>query len=396
MKKNSAKDIFQTYQAQTFKYPSLLNIDHCKGVYVFDTENKKYLDFVAGVSACSVGHSNKRIIEAVKKQIDKYYHVMVYGEYIQKPQLSLAKLLADNLPKTLSTTYFTNSGTEAIEGAMKLAKRISKKSEIISCLDSYHGSTQGSLSIMGKEFYKASFRPLLPECNKIIFNDINSLDNITNKTAAVVIETVQGASGFKIATDKFLNALKEKCKSCNTLIILDAIQTCYGRTGSLFGFEQTTIIPDILCIAKGMGGGMPIGAFISSWGNMEKLSHNPKLGHITTFGGHPVNCAASSATLNYILDNHLVQKIDAKEALFRKLLVHKKIRSVSGKGLMLSLDLFSENDTNNLVANCMKDGLLLFYFLFNSESVRITPPLTINEEEIELGCNIILRNLDTL
>ena len=390
------KDIVKKYQAQTFPYPSFLDIDYSKGSYIYDKKNKKYLDFVAGVSACSVGHSNIEVIKAVKDQIDKYYHVMVYGEYIQEPQYKLAELLANHLPNKLSTSYFTNSGAEAIEGAIKLAKRITSKSEIISCWGSYHGSTHGALSVMGNEHYKANYRPLLPECNKIIFNDLKSLNNITKKTAAVIIETVQGASGFKIASENFLNTLKNKCKECGALIIFDEIQTGYGRLGKLFGFEQTNIVPDILCIAKGMGGGMPIGAFISSWENMNNLTHNPKLGHITTFGGHPVNCAASFATLNFIINNNLMSKINNKEVLFRKLLSHRKIKNINGKGLMLSIDLDSKDERDKLVANCMDDGLLLFYFLFNETSVRLTPPLTISNEEIIEGCEIIINNLENL
>tara|TARA_B110000914_G_scaffold226111_1_gene249255 strand:- start:8375 stop:9391 length:1017 start_codon:yes stop_codon:yes gene_type:complete len=336
------------------------------------------------------------VINAVKDQIDKYSHVMVYGEYIQKPQYTLAKLLAENLPEKLSTTYFTNSGTEAIEGAIKLAKRINGRSEIISCKNSYHGSTHGSLSLMGNEQYKAQYRPLLPDCNQIIYNDIKSLERISEKTSAVIIESIQGASGFIIASQDFLKKLNSICKKNKVLIIFDEIQTCFGRTGTLFGFQQTDIIPDIMCIAKGMGGGMPIGAFISSWDNMNKLTFNPKLGHITTFGGHPINCAASKATLQYILSNKLINQINDKEKLFKSLLKHKKIKSISGRGLMLSIDLKNGNETNTIVENCRNDGLLLFYFLFNTESIRITPPLTISEKEIKIGCEIILRNLDKL
>ena len=393
---DSVVDIYKKYQAQTFPYPSLLEIEKAKGSYIFDNKNKKYLDFVAGVSATSVGHSNQKILNAVKKQIDKYTHVMVYGEYIQEPQINLAKLLSDNLPNKLSTTYFTNSGTEAIEGAMKLAKRVNGRSEIIYCKDSYHGSTQGSLSVMGNEEYKSKYRPLLPNCKQIIFNDIKSLDIISLKTSAVIIETIQGGSGFKIAEKKFLNELNKRCKSNNVLIIMDGIQTCYGRTGKLFGFEHTDVIPDILCIAKGMGGGFPIGAFISSWENMNKLTFNPKLGHITTFGGHPVNCAASLATLKYILKEKIIDSIESKEKLFRTHLKHKKIKSISGKGLMLSIDLYDNKHTNKIVEDCMKDGLLLFYFLFNDCSIRVTPPLTISNKEIVKGCKIIINNLNKI
>lgn len=391
-----AADIYKKYQAQTFPYPSLLEIKHAKGSYIYDINDKKYLDFIAGVSATSLGHSNSHIINAVKNQIDRFTHVMVYGEYIQKPQYKLAKLLSDNLPDNLTTTYFTNSGTEAIEGAMKLSKRINGRSEIIYFKDSYHGSTQGSLSVMGNEEYKSKYRPLLPNCKQIIFNDIKSLDSITNKTSAVIIETIQGASGFKIAEKSFLKELNKRCKKNNVLIIIDGIQTCFGRTGKLFGFESTEIIPDILCIAKGMGGGFPIGAFISSWENMNKLTFNPKLGHITTFGGHPVNCAASLATLKYILKEKIIDQIDSKEKLFRKHLKHKKIKSISGKGLMLSIDLYNNYYTNKIVEDCMNDGLLLFFFLFNDSSIRITPPLTISEEEIIKGCEIIINNLNKI
>jgi acetylornithine/succinyldiaminopimelate/putrescine aminotransferase len=392
--KGVSKDIYKKYQAQTFPYPSLLEIYEAKGSYITDVNGKKYLDFVAGVSACSIGHSNNKVVDAVKKQIDKYAHVMVYGEYMQKPQYSLAKLLAENLPEKLSTTYFTNSGAEAIEGAIKLSKRINSRSEIISCKDSYHGSTHGALSVMGNEHYKAQYRPLLPECNQIIYNNIKSLEKISKKTSAVIIESIQGASGFIVASNEFLVELNKVCKKYEVLIIFDEIQTCFGRTGTLFGFEQTKIIPDIICIAKGMGGGMPIGAFISSWENMNKLTFNPKLGHITTFGGHPINCAASKATLQYILEKKLIDHIKSKENLFRKLLVHTNIRSISGVGLMLSLNLENKQQVNTVVENCMKDGLLLFYFLFNDKSIRITPPLTISKEEIKIGCEIILRNLD--
>ena len=394
--KRISTDIFKKYQAQTFPYPSLLEVEIAKGSYITDVDGKKYLDFIAGVSACSIGHSNMNVINAVKDQIDKYSHVMVYGEYIQKPQYTLAKLLAENLPEKLSTTYFTNSGTEAIEGAIKLAKRINGRSEIISCKNSYHGSTHGSLSLMGNEQYKAQYRPLLPDCNQIIYNDIKSLERISEKTSAVIIESIQGASGFIIASQDFLKKLNSICKKNKVLIIFDEIQTCFGRTGTLFGFQQTDIIPDIMCIAKGMGGGMPIGAFISSWDNMNKLTFNPKLGHITTFGGHPINCAASKATLQYILSNKLINQINDKEKLFKRLLKHKKIKSISGRGLMLSIDLKNGNETNTIVENCRNDGLLLFYFLFNTESIRITPPLTISEKEIKIGCEIILRNLDKL
>ncbi len=383
------KDIFKKHQAQTFPFPSCIEIESANGSYITDVNGNQYLDFVAGVSACTLGHSNSIIINAVKEQLDKYTHVMVYGEYIQSPQYKLAQLLADNLPENLSATYFVNSGAEAIEGAMKLAKRATGRSEIISCKDSYHGSTQGALSIMGNEEHKAKYRPLLPNCNQIIYNDDESLVNITKQTAAVVIEPIQGGTGFVTPKNNFLQKVREKCNKTQTLLIFDEIQTCFGRLGTLFGFEKYNVIPDILCIAKGMGGGMPIGAFISSWELMNLLTFEPKLGHITTFGGHPVNCAASLATLNHLFTYDLMQEVDKKEQLFRMHLKHPKIKEIRGNGLMLALEFESEELSQKLVKESLERGLILFYFLFTKTAIRITPPLTISEKEIIEGCNII-------
>jgi len=386
---SNAKDIFKLNQAQTFPSPSCLEIESAKGSYITDVNGKQYLDFVAGISACTLGHSNPIIINAVKDQLDKYTHVMVYGEYVQSPQYKLAKLLADNLPKNLSTTYFTNSGAEAIEGAMKLAKRATGRSEIISCTDSYHGSTQGALSIMGNEEHKAKYRPLLPNCNQIIYNDENSLSRITEQTAAVVIEPIQGGTGFVTPTNNFLQQVSERCNETGTLLIFDEIQSCYGRLGTLFGFEKYNVIPDILCIAKGMGGGMPIGAFISSWKLMNLLTFEPKLGHITTFGGHPVNCTASLACLEHLLATDIMQVVEKKEQLFRTHLKHSKIKEIRGSGLMLSIEFEDELLAKKVVEQCLENGLILFYFLFTKTAIRITPPLTISKIEIIEGCNII-------
>ena len=391
---SNAKDIFKKHQAQTSPFPSCLEIASAKGSYIYDVNGKEYLDFIAGVSACTLGHSNPIITDVVKEQLDKYSHVMVYGEYVQSPQYKLAQLLANNLPKNLSTTYFTNSGTEAIEGAMKLAKRATGRPEIISCKDSYHGSTQGALSIMGSEDHKAKYRPLLPACNQIIYNDIESLVNITKQTAAVVIEPVQGGAGFVISSNNFLQKVKEKCNETGTLLIFDEIQTCFGRLGTLFGFEKYDVIPDILCIAKGMGGGMPIGAFISSWELMNLLTFEPKLGHITTFGGHPVNCAASLATLEHLLASDIMQVVEKKEQLFRSHLQHPKIKEIRGKGLMLAVEFEDMELANKVVEKSLENGLILFYFLFTKTAVRITPPLTITKEEIIKGCNVIKGILD--
>jgi len=387
-------EIFKKHQAQTFLYPSCLEIDSAKGSYITDVNGKNYLDFVAGVSACTLGHSNPIIIKAIKNQLNKYSHVMVYGEYIQSPQYKLAKLLADNLPENLSTIYFVNSGTEAIEGAMKLAKRATGRSKIISCKNSYHGSTQGALSIMGNEEYKANYRPLIPNCNQIIFNNEESLKNITKKTAAVVIEPIQGGAGFVTPTNNFLQRVREKCNETGSFLVFDEIQTCFGRLGTLFAFEHYNVIPDILCIAKGMGGGMPIGAFISSWEFMDLLSFAPKLGHITTFGGHPVNCAASLVTLQYLLSSDIMKEIKQKEKLFRKHLSHTKIKEIRGKGLILALEFNNEKLAKKVVERSLENGLVLFYFLFTKTAIRITPPLTINEKEIIEGCEIINNILD--
>ncbi|HIE73528.1 MAG TPA: aspartate aminotransferase family protein [Flavobacteriales bacterium] len=386
---SNAKDIFKKHQAQTFPFPSCLEIASAKGSYIYDVNGKSYLDFVAGVSACTLGHSNPIITNAVKEQLDKYTHVMVYGEYIQSPQYKLAKLLADNLPENLSTTYFVNSGAEAIEGAMKLAKRATGRSEIISCKDSYHGSTQGALSIMGNEEHKAKYRPLLPNCNTIDYNDENSLKNITKQTAAVVIEIVQGGTGFQTPKNNFLQKVREKCNETGTLLIFDEIQTCYGRLGTLFGFEKYNVTPDVLCIAKGMGAGMPIGAFISSWKLMNLLTFEPKLGHITTFGGHPINCTASLATLQHLLATNLIQDVDKKETLFRKHLAHPKVKEIRGKGLMLAIEFEDKLLAKKVVEQSLENGLILFYFLFNKTAIRITPPLTISDKEIKKGCKII-------
>jgi acetylornithine/succinyldiaminopimelate/putrescine aminotransferase len=317
----------------------------------------------------------------------------VYGEYVQSPQYRLAKLLSEQLPESLCTSYFVNSGTESIEGAMKLSKRATGRSEIISCKFSYYGSTHGALSIMGNEAYKSNYRPLLSDCNQIIFNDINSLKNISNKTAAVFVEPIQGASGFIPADYEFLLQLRKKCDSTGSLLVFDEIQTGFGRLGTLFAFQHFNIVPDILCLAKGMGGGMPIGAFISSFKLMNLFTHNPELGHITTFGGHPVNCAASLSVLQYLLKTNLLNEIEEKEMLFRENLVHPKIKEIRGIGLMLSIELDSEVLVKKVVDESMKNNLLLFYFLFTKTSFRITPPLTISNEEIIKGCKIIKRIL---
>ena len=388
-------EVFKKHQAQTFPFPSAIEITSAKGNYLIDSDGFKYLDFVAGVSVNTLGHCNKYINESVKKQIDNYSHVMVYGEFIQQPQTKLAKLLSENLPKSLSCSYFVNSGTEAIEGALKLAKRYTGKSKIISFEKSYHGSTAGSLSIMGYENQKSNYRPLIPNCVSINFNSIEMLDEIDSQTAAVVVEPYQAASGFVEADKSFLKKIREKCIEHGSLLIYDEIQSCYGRTGKLFALEHYNIIPDILCIAKGMGSGYPIGAFISSYEIMHKLTHNPTLGHITTFGGNPISCIASFETLKFILKNDLSAKSLEKENIFRTILQHELIKEIRGKGLMLAVEFNNSELASYVVTESLKKGLILFYFLLTKTAIRISPPLTISKSEIEKGCNIIIELLNS-
>ena len=390
------KENFFKYQAQTTNNPISLEILRASGSYIYDTNNNKYLDFVAGVSASNLGHNNKKIKKAVLKQIDLYWHVMVYGEFIQKPTVKLCKLLSRNLPKLLSNTYLTNSGTEAIEAAMKLAKRVTGKSELIAAKNGYHGNTQGAMSIMGFEERKRAYRPLIPDIKFIEFNNIEDISIITNKTAGVIVETIQGGAGFILPEKNYLKKLKQKCDEVGALLILDEIQPGIGRTGKLFAFEHFDIIPDILVYGKGLGGGFPIGALTTRKKYMALFKQNPILGHITTFGGHPVIAAAAHANLKETLSSNVMSKIEEKENLIRRILKHKLIIEIRGKGLMLALILKKPDLTKKLVEGCLDNGLILFYLLFEPKAVRITPPLTISENEIKKGCKIILRELEKI
>jgi acetylornithine/N-succinyldiaminopimelate aminotransferase len=387
---------FFKYQAQTTPHPLAMEVSHAKGSYIYDTTNKAYLDFVAGVSATPLGHNHPKVINAIKEQLDKYLHVMVYGEYIQKPAVELAKLLARNLPYPLENTYLVNSGTEAIEGALKLAKRSTGRSEIIAAHKAYHGNTMGSMSVMGFEERKRAFRPLLPGVRFITFNNDEDLNLITTKTAGVILETIQGGAGFIQPENGYLEKVRERCNEVGALLILDEIQPGIGRTGKLFGFQNYNCIPDILVTGKGLGGGMPIGAFTASSKLMSLLQENPKLGHITTFGGHPVIAASALATLKEITESDLMAQALEKEQLFRKLLVHPLIKEVRGIGLMLALILPSENITNELILRGQDEGLILFWLLFEPKAVRITPPLTISNDEIIKGCTIIIDVLNKI
>lgn len=388
------KEDFFKYQAQTTHYPLEVEISHAKGSYIYSTDGQKHLDFVAGVSACTLGHQHPRVVNAIKNQVDQYLHVMVYGEYIQKPAVEFCKLLAKHLPPTLNKTYLVNSGTEAIEGALKLAKRVTGRTHIISCVNAYHGNTQGSMSILGNEDRKRAFRPLLPDVSFITFNDENHLKQITTKTAAIVLETIQGSAGFITPENNYLQKVRAKCNETGTLLILDEIQPGFGRTGKLFGFQNYDVVPDILVMGKGMGGGMPVGAFTANEKHMDLLAYDPKCGHITTFGGHPVIAAASLATLQELLETNLMEQTLVKEKLFRSLLKHPLITAIHGKGLMLAPMTPSEEITNKVILKCKKKGLILFWLMFEPKAIRITPPLTISEEEIKEGCAMIIEALN--
>ncbi|WP_378183936.1 aspartate aminotransferase family protein [Aquimarina sp. SS2-1] len=389
------KDFF-TYQAQTTPHPLAMEISHAEGSYIYATDHKRYLDFVAGVSACSLGHKHPRVVKAIKDQLDKYLHVMVYGEYIQKPAVELTKLLASLLPHPLEKTYLTNSGTEAIEGSLKLARRVTGRSQIIAAKLAYHGNTMGSMSVMGYEERKQAFRPLIPDVSFIEFNKSEDLQYITEKTAGVILETIQGGAGFIKPKDNYLKKVRERCDAVGAVLILDEIQPGFGRTGKLFGFQNYEIIPDIVVMGKGMGGGLPVGAFTASSVMMDQLQDNPKLGHITTFGGNPVIAAASLATLQEISEGDLMAEALEKEKLFRSLLVHPLIQEIRGIGLMLALITPSAEITNEIVLKCQDKGLILFWLLFEPKAVRITPPLTISKQEIKEGCQIIIDLLDEM
>tara|TARA_A100001015_G_scaffold33796_1_gene37447 strand:- start:4980 stop:6161 length:1182 start_codon:yes stop_codon:yes gene_type:complete len=391
----SLKD-FLTYQAKTTPNPLGLEVSKAKGSYIFDSKGKKYLDFVAGISACSLGHRHPEIIKAIKKQLNKFLHVMVYGEYVQEPTVKLCKKLASLLPKNLEVTFLTNSGTEAIEGAMKLAKRYTKKSNFIAAKKSYHGSTQGALSLLGVENQKKGYGPLLPKVNFIDFNSNKDLIKIDNNTAAVILETVQGGAGFIIPKTGYLNNVKKRCREVGALLILDEIQPGIGRTGNMFAFQKYDVEPDILVIGKGLGGGLPIGAFCSSREMMKKFEYKPSLGHISTFGGNPVIASAGLSVLETLENEKILEKIKKKEKLIRSLLKHKKIKSINGTGLMLAIILERKSDVEKLVKESMGKGLILFYLLWNNLAVRITPPLNISDRDLIKGCKIILKILDEM
>jgi acetylornithine/succinyldiaminopimelate/putrescine aminotransferase len=389
------KNDFLKYQGQTSSFPLAIEIAKAKGSYIYDTKGKKILDFVAGVSANSLGHSPKKVTDAIKKQLDAYMHVMVYGEFIQKPQLELCKKISSTLPYPLSSVYLVNSGTEATEGALKLAKRYTGRGEIIAAKYAYHGNTQGAMSVCGAEQQNRVFRPLIPGTRFITFNDEKELSKITHTTAAVILETIQGGAGFIESKNNYLRHVKKRCEEVGALLILDEIQSGIGRTGTFWGFEHDAVVPDIVITGKGLGGGMPIGAFISSEEIMSTLKENPKLGHITTFGGNPVVAAAALATIEEIIDSTIIKDTLKKELLIRSLLEnHPKIKEIRGRGLMLAVLVESGDFATEIILHCLEKGLLLFWLLFEEKAIRISPPLTITEEEIKEGCAILLKALD--
>jgi acetylornithine/succinyldiaminopimelate/putrescine aminotransferase len=379
--------------APTSDSPIGLEIESAEGVYMYGADGKKYLDLIAGISVSNVGHRHPKVVDAIKHQTDQHLHLMVYGEYLQAPQVKFAQQIVSVLPKTLDSVYFVNSGSEAVEGAIKLAKKATGRSGLISFENAYHGSSNGALSLMGNEEFKHPFYPLLPETSVIRLNNMNDLEQITTSTAAVFLETIQGEAGIRIPTQEFMSAIRKTCDSTGALLVLDEIQCGFGRTGKMFGFEHFGIVPDILLLAKGMGGGMPIGAFIASKELMSTLSSNPILGHITTFGGHPVSCAAGSACLSVIRDENIINSVLDKEKLFRKHLNSKKIKEIRGKGLMLAVQLEDSETLYSAIDECIEKGIVTDWFLFCDTAMRIAPPLTITDDEIEVACNIINQSL---
>jgi len=388
------RQLFLLHLGQTSLAPLMLEIVRAEGVYMYGPDGKKYIDLISGVSVSNTGHSHPRVVEAVKNQAGLYMHLMVYGEIIQSPQVKYAERLTGILPPVLNCCYFVNSGSEAVEGALKLAKRYTGKSRIISFKNSYHGSTHGALSIQGSELYRNAFRPLLPDTFQVFFNDEKSLDSIDNNTACVIIEPIQGEAGVIYPENDFLLKIRRQCNSTGALLIFDEIQTGFGRIGKMFAIDRFGVVPDILLLAKALGGGMPLGAFISSGEIMSALVSNPSLGHITTFGGHPVCCAAGLASLNVIIDEKLSESCNSKSTLFKKDLTHPLISEVRGEGLLLAVQLIDPVYVRFVIAHAPDYGLILDYFLFCNDAFRIAPPLIISEEEISIACRQLKKLLN--
>jgi putrescine aminotransferase len=390
----SQRQLFLDHLAQTTHFPLMLEIERAEGIYMFGPDGKRYIDLISGIGVSNLGHRHPNVVKAVKEQVDQYMHLMVYGEFIQSPQVKLAHALANTLPDTLNACYLVNSGSEAVEGALKLAKRFTGRHELISCFNAYHGSTQGALSVCGNESFKQAYRPLLPGVRHIHFGEYDELEQITEKTAAIIIETVQGEAGVRVAHKDYFQILRERCYQTGTLLILDEIQAGFGRTGKFWAFEHYDIVPDILLSAKGMGGGMPIGAFIASSEIMSVLRENPILGHISTFGGHPVSAAASLATLQTIQKNKLYKQAEHKAGLFKKYLAHPKIKEIRHKGLMMAVAFDSFEVLKPIIDKAIALGVLTDWFLYCDNAMRIAPPLIITPKEIEEACQIILQAIE--
>lgn len=385
---------FLQHVAQTSDFPLGIEIEKAKGVYMYSPDGKSYIDLISGIGVSNIGHCHPKVIKAVEEQVNSYMHLMVYGEFIQSPQAKLAEALSNTLPDSIDGIYFVNSGTEATEGAMKLAKRFTGKTEIISAYKAYHGSTHGALSLQSEETYTQPFRPLLSGISHIEYNNESEVSKITSNTAAIILETVQGEAGIRPATKSFLQAIRKRCNETGTLLILDEIQCGFGRTGTFWAFEQYDIVPDIVLTAKGMGGGMPIAAFMASQKLLSVFTDNPFLGHITTFGGHPVNCAASLATVNVIKDEKLIENVTKKADLFKSLLVHPAIKEVRGLGLMMAAEFESFETLKKVIDKTLENGVLTDWFLFCDDTMRIAPPLVITEEEIKSACAIIIKSIN--
>ena len=391
---NFSPDIFLNNIAQTSPDPFLIPIERAEGIYMYSPDGKRYTDLISGIAVSAIGHRHPKVVQAIKEQLDKHLHVMVFGEYIQQTPNLLAKRLTEVLPANLNCSYFVNSGTEANEGALKLAKRFTGRTEIISCKKSYHGSTHGSLSVSGNEIKKSAFRPLLPDVKFMEFGNLDDLQMITERTAGVIMETIQGDAGVRIPSKEYMKAVRKKCDDTGTILILDEIQCGMGRTGKLFAFEHFDIVPDILTIAKAFGGGLPIGAFIASKNMMKTLTYDPMLGHITTFGGNPVCCASALATLNVIQEEHLVEQVEQKGKLFEQYLHHPAIREIRRIGLMFAIDFESAEKVSAIVHQAKADGVICYWFLSHPFSFRIAPPLTITPEQIRESCEVIVKAIN--
>lgn len=390
------RQLFLQHIAQTSTAPLAIEIEKAAGMYLYEKNGSAYLDLIGGISVCNIGHCHPAVVSAIQQQANQYLHIMVYGELVQTPQVHYAKRLAELLPNSLNSVYFTNSGTEATEGAMKLAKRVTNRTQIIAFKNSYHGSTQGALSVMGDEYWRNAFRPLLPDVLHLEYNALESLQQISHKTACVIVETIQAESGVKAPSMQWIQALRNKCNEHGTLLILDEIQAGFGRTGKLWAFEHFNIVPDVLLLGKALGAGMPLGAFIADKKLMDALTENPVLGHITTFGGHPVSCAAGLAGLQALLAEQHIEVVAQKEMLFLQHLKHPLIKAVHSFGLWMAVELDSFDTIKKLIDYCLEQGVFTDWFLFAPHCLRIAPPLIITEAEIKKACSIIVQGLNTI